>query len=208
MESHKRTLLKVAVAAVAVVGGSFLGAAIGVPMLSLAAQSGADATPSAVTGTVDNVADTVDDVTGGATAPRTGTVDQATNPAPGQPNSQVAPAAQAGDDQRPAGPHAVGDCTEKSLSSDDEAKVKAAVEKEVPGATIDRIETECDGNGVYEAHLRKSDGTPATAYLNESFEVTSVQDGGPGGPGHGRGAGGPGAPAGQLSGDSSSDANA
>ena len=192
----KRKALKVAIAAVAVVGGSYLGAMIGVPVLSLAAGSGTDATPSAVTNTVDNVADTVDDVTGGATAPLTDTVDQATNPAPGALNGQVAPAAQPG---QPAGPHAVGDCTEKSLSADDEAKVKAAVEKEVPGATIERIETECDGNGVYEAHLTKSDGTHATAYLNDSFEVTSVQDGGPGGPGHGRGAGGPGAPAGQQS---------
>jgi hypothetical protein len=206
MQSKKKGW-KIALAAVAVVGGSFLGAAIGVPMLSLAAGNGESAVPTAVTDTANGVADTVND----ATAPLTQNVQQAPLPAVGTTNGQVAPAQDpaAADAGRPAGPHAVGDCTEKSLSSDDEAKVKAAVEEKVPGATIERIETECDGNGVYEAHLRKSDGTPATAYLNDNFEVTSVQDGGPGGPGgpgHGRGAGGPGAPAGQQNG-STSDSN-
>ncbi len=172
---NNKTVLKVAIAAAAVVGGSFLGAAIGVPMLSLAAQSGEEATPAPVTGTVDD-----------AMAPLTDEVQRAPLPAPGQTGGEVAPAEQAGDDQRPAGPHAVGDCTEEPLSDEDEAKVRAAVEEEVPGATIDRIETECDGQGVYEAHLTRSDGTRATAFLNGDFEVTSVQEGmGPGGPGRG-----------------------
>jgi hypothetical protein len=204
----KATLVKIGIAMGAVIGGAVAGAFIAAPVIS-SAQSGnaADALTSTVDDAVGSVADTASDATGGAsnavTDPIQGAVDTAQDPTSGR--------ATAGDDPAPGprGPHAVGDCTEESLSSADEAKVRAAVEKEVPGATIERIETECDGNGTYEAHLTKSDGTRATAYLNDSFEVTSVQDGGPGGPGHGRGTGGPGQPApdGQQDGGTS-DSNA
>jgi hypothetical protein len=47
----------------------------------------------------------------------------------------------------------------------------------VSGATIERIETDADGNAAYEAHIVKSDGTRATVYVNESFEVVSVESG-------------------------------
>ena len=47
-----------------------------------------------------------------------------------------------------------------------------------------RVETD-SGPAVYEAHLRKSDGSLATVKLDSSFHVTAVQTGmgaGPGGP--------------------------
>jgi hypothetical protein len=55
------------------------------------------------------------------------------------------------------------------------AKVKAAaLDKVGSGSTIVRIETDADGNGAYEAHMLKSDGTPVTVYLDKSFSVVSV----------------------------------
>jgi uncharacterized membrane protein YkoI len=66
---------------------------------------------------------------------------------------------------------------ETVLTGDNAAKAKAAALKALPGATVDRVETEADGNGVYEAHVTKSDGTRATVYFDKDFKVTSVQDG-------------------------------
>ena len=51
---------------------------------------------------------------------------------------------------------------------------KAAL-AEVSGGTIDRVETDADGNAAYEAHMTKSDGTRVTVYVNKSFDVVSVE---------------------------------
>jgi hypothetical protein len=66
---------------------------------------------------------------------------------------------------------------ETLLTGDNAAKAKAAALKELPGATVERVETEADGNGVYEAHVTKADGTRATVFFDKDFKVTSVQDG-------------------------------
>ena len=64
-------------------------------------------------------------------------------------------------------------------------KVRAAALAKVPGATVDRLETDADG-AAYEAHLTKADGTHVTVKLDKSFAVTGVETGGPGGhDGHG-----------------------
>lgn len=76
----------------------------------------------------------------------------------------------------PSGPHQANGKTETPLTGDDLAKVTSAVEGKVPGATIDRAETDADGD-VYEAHITKSDGTRATVKVDASFNVTSVADG-------------------------------
>ena len=81
---------------------------------------------------------------------------------------------------------------EQALTGDTADKVKAAALAKLPGATILRVET--DDGGVYDAHVRKSDGTEAEVHVDKDFSVTSVDTrpaGGPGGPG-GRGHGGPG----------------
>jgi uncharacterized membrane protein YkoI len=76
---------------------------------------------------------------------------------------------------------------ETLLTGDVAAKVQAAaVAKVGSDATVVRVETDADGNAKYEVHMVKSDGTPTTVYVDESYNVVSVQDGGPGG-GHGRG---------------------
>jgi uncharacterized membrane protein YkoI len=64
---------------------------------------------------------------------------------------------------------------ETPLTGDTLAKVKAVALAEVPKATIDRVETDADGNAAYEAHVLKADGTPATVYVDKQFDVVSVE---------------------------------
>src|SRR3954447_7113682 len=78
----------------------------------------------------------------------------------------------------PGGPGGPGDRAghpaETPLSGATADKVKAAVLAKVPGATIERMETDSDG-AAYEAHIRKPDGTPATVKLDKAFAVTAVE---------------------------------
>jgi len=64
---------------------------------------------------------------------------------------------------------------ETLLTGDTAAKVEAAAKAKVPNGTIVRVETDADGHAKYEAHMTKADGTPATVYVNEQFEVVSVE---------------------------------
>lgn len=89
---------------------------------------------------------------------------------------------------------------ETLLTGDTAAKVKAAVLKKYPGATVVRMET--DSDGAYEAHITKADGTRTTVELDKGFAVTGEEDCGPGGPG-GPGGRGPGGPAGAGTGTAS-----
>jgi uncharacterized membrane protein YkoI len=76
---------------------------------------------------------------------------------------------------------------ETALTGETAAKVKAAALARVKG-TVLRVET--DQGGVYEAHVRKSDGTEVEVKVDKSFAVTAVQEHGHGGPRGGRGPGG------------------
>jgi hypothetical protein len=82
--------------------------------------------------------------------------------------SSVAAAPSAPDPQNPWG-------RETLLTGDTASKVEAAARAKVPNGTIVRVETDADGNAAYEAHMTKADGTPVTVYVNEQFEVVSVQ---------------------------------
>ena len=74
---------------------------------------------------------------------------------------------------------------ETLLTGDDAAKAEAAALKAVPGATIIRVETNSSGS-VYEAHVKKADGSMATVLFDKDFNVTSTIDGfGPGPQGQG-----------------------
>ena len=76
----------------------------------------------------------------------------------------------------PGGPgHARG--AEKALTGDTAAKVKEAALAEVGGATVDRLETDAEGNAAYEAHVTKADGSRATVYVDKSFNVVDVETG-------------------------------
>jgi hypothetical protein len=63
---------------------------------------------------------------------------------------------------------------EQALPSDVAAKVAAAAKAKVPGATVERTETDVDHGSPYEAHLRKSDGTELEVLVNKSFQVTAI----------------------------------
>jgi uncharacterized membrane protein YkoI len=78
---------------------------------------------------------------------------------------------------------------EKSVSSATAATLRAAALKAVPGATVYRIETDA-GDGVYEVHMTKADGSLVTVKFDKNLKVTKVESG--------MGAGDPGA-AGQAS---------
>ena len=65
---------------------------------------------------------------------------------------------------------------EEALPSDVAAKVAAAAKAKVPGATVERTETDADHGSPYEAHVRKSDGTELEVLVNKSFEVTAVNE--------------------------------
>jgi hypothetical protein len=83
---------------------------------------------------------------------------------------------------------------ETVLTGADAEKATAAALKALPGATVDRVETDADG-AVYEAHVTKSDGSKATVKFDKDFNVTATEDGmGAGGPGRGHGGGPGGAP--------------
>ena len=66
---------------------------------------------------------------------------------------------------------------EQPLTGDTASKVRALALDRVPGGTIERLETDADGNSAYEAHMRKADGSRVTVYVSSSFEVVAVRSG-------------------------------
>ncbi len=71
---------------------------------------------------------------------------------------------------------------ETALTGDTLAKVTAAAKAKVPGATLDRAETDADGHAKYEAHMTKADGTHVTVYVNADFTAAGVENAPPRGP--------------------------
>jgi len=63
---------------------------------------------------------------------------------------------------------------EQALSSDVAANVAAAAKAKVPGATVERTETDVDHGSPYEAHMRKADGTELEVLVSKDFQVTAV----------------------------------
>jgi hypothetical protein len=123
-----------------------------------------------------------------APTPSTATADPA---APAQP----APTASDAQPDPTKSSHVANGITETLLTGDNLTKATAAVKAADSTATIQRIETDADGD-AFEAHIVKADGTPATIKFDASFNITKTETGGPGGgpggPG-GRGHRGPGA---------------
>ena len=66
---------------------------------------------------------------------------------------------------------------ETLLTGDAASKVRAAALARVAGGTIERVETDADGNAKYEAHVTNADGSRVTVYVNADFEVVSVAPG-------------------------------
>ena len=89
------------------------------------------------------------------------------------PSSASSPPAMAAPD--PQNPWGGQRSDETLLTGDTAAKVEAAAKSKVPNGTIVRVETDADGHAKYEAHMTKADGTPVTVYVNEQFQVVSVE---------------------------------
>src|SRR4051794_12602734 len=88
---------------------------------------------------------------------------------------QAGPQGQPPNGGKPAGRHVgANGKQEQPLSAGVAAKVKAAALKKVPGATIERVETDVDHGSPYEAHVRKSDRTELEVLVNKDFAVTAV----------------------------------
>ena len=63
--------------------------------------------------------------------------------------------------------------TEKLLTGDVAAKVKAAALAKVSG-TVERVETNVDSSAPYEAHIRKADGTEVEVQVSKDYSVAAV----------------------------------
>jgi hypothetical protein len=64
---------------------------------------------------------------------------------------------------------------ETLLTGDALNKVTAAAQAKVSGGTIIRVETDADGNALYEAHMTNASGAPVTVYVDKDFNVVSVE---------------------------------
>ena len=96
--------------------------------------------------------------TGTTTAPSTEASGSTTAPDPGH------------------GPHVANGITEAELTGDDASKAIAAAQAAVPGASVERAETDAEG-AAYEVHMTKSDGSIVTVKLDSNFNVTKTVDG-------------------------------
>jgi hypothetical protein len=65
---------------------------------------------------------------------------------------------------------------EKSVPSATAATLRAAALKAVSGGTVYRIETDA-GDGVYEAHMTKADGSLVTVKFDKNLKVAKVESG-------------------------------
>ena len=65
---------------------------------------------------------------------------------------------------------------EKSVPGATAATLRAAALKAVPGATVYRIETDA-GDGVYEVHMKRADGSLVTVKFGKNLKVTKVESG-------------------------------
>ncbi len=73
---------------------------------------------------------------------------------------------------------------EKAVSGSTAATLKAAALKAVPGGTVYRVESDA-GDGTYEAHMTKADGTEVTVKFDKFLAVTKIESGmGAGDPRH------------------------
>jgi len=91
-------------------------------------------------------------------------------------NSTSTAAPQTSPGPRDAGPRGQRP-DEDLLSGDTASKVSAAALARVDGGTIERVETDADGNAKYEAHMLDADGNRVTVYVNADFDVVSVESG-------------------------------
>ncbi len=74
------------------------------------------------------------------------------------------------------GGHQANGITETLLTGDDADKATAAALAAVPGGTVERVESDAEGD-AFEAHMTDADGNPVTVKLDESFGLVTVEQG-------------------------------
>ena len=152
---------------VGLVGGGALGVILGVPGISTAQTS-----PVTTAATAATTASPVDNSNKDAAHEAAETPEQAAAELAGKVGGQ------------PSGPHQANGKTETPLTGDELAKATAAAATAAPGSTVDRAETDADGD-AFEVHVKNADGTQSTVKLNADFSVKTVEAGHQGG--HGKG---------------------
>ena len=88
-------------------------------------------------------------------------------------SSTATPSPSSSPPAKPQGPHTVNGKSEKPLTGDVEAKVRAAALAKVKG-TVERVETNVDSSAPYEAHIKKADGTEVEVQVNKDYSVAAV----------------------------------
>ncbi len=78
---------------------------------------------------------------------------------------------------QPSGPHQYNGKTEVALTGTDLEKATAAATAKVSGGTVIRAETDVDGDGTYEVHMKTSSGSMVTVFLDSNFNYSSQTDG-------------------------------
>jgi hypothetical protein len=130
----------------------------------------------------------------------TTTTTQPSTPATGAAAPATGAAAPAAGTTAPAQSSTPVRTDEKATTDSIAATVKTKALAAVPGGTVYRIESDA-GDGAYEAHMTKSDGTLVTVKFDKNLAVTGVETGmgqgdpaPAGGPGRGPGDGSTGVP--------------
>ena len=96
--------------------------------------------------------------------------------APSAPTGQMPPMGDHDGDGHgfPGGGPGRGDETE--LSGTKATTLKAAALKQVPGGTVQRVETD-SGDAAYEVHMTDKDGKPVTVKFDKNLKFVAVEDG-------------------------------
>jgi uncharacterized membrane protein YkoI len=92
--------------------------------------------------------------------------------APSPSSSASAAPAGRGDHDGDRGGHA----GENSVTSAQEATLRAAALKQVPGGTVDRVETD-SGDAAYEVHMTDASGKQVTVKFDKNLKFVAVEDG-------------------------------
>jgi hypothetical protein len=191
MTTNKSRFSRIAVTVAAVTIG--LGAGIGVASAlsdtsTTSADSGAVAADTAAAAADTAVAaDTADTTTpassisDGATTPADSIADDGdgdgVGPGDGDGDADGDHGADGRGDRDPSlGGHTANGITEVVLTGDEAAKVTEAALAAVPGGTIERVETDAEGD-AFEAHMVDADGNHITVKLDASYAVTSTDAG-------------------------------
>ncbi len=62
------------------------------------------------------------------------------------------------------------------MTSAQEATLRSAALKQVPGGTVDRVETD-SGDAAYEVHMTDASGKQVTVKFDKNLKFVAVEDG-------------------------------